>query len=92
MSIPVSLAFVVYFPLMIGLHIIGFGGLSDSLLDRVLSLDIPSINYYLPLVPTLLYSALTFGAIFSKKLYGIMLLCALGFYGFLYAKFLGYLP
>ncbi len=91
-SIPVSLAFVVYFPLMIGLHIIGFGGLSDSLLDRVLLLDIPSINYYLPLVPTFLYSALTFGAIFSKKLYGIMLLCALGFYGFLYAKFLGYLP
>ena len=87
-SIPVSLSFVVFFPLMIVLHCIGLGGIFDKLLDFVLVLQIPSIDYYLPLPYMLFYAILGFGAIYFKKLYIAMLLCALGFYGFLLFKFI----
>ncbi len=87
-SIPVSLSFVVMFPIMILLHCVGFGGIFDRLLDFVLALEIPSIDYYLPLPHTLCYAALGFGAIYSKKIYVVMILCAIGFYGFLLFSFL----
>lgn len=88
-SIPVSVAFVAFFPLMIVLHIFGFGGIFDKWLDMVANLQIPSIDYYLPLPLTLIYVALSFGAIASKKIYVVMLICALGFWGYLLVRFMG---
>ena len=82
-SIPVSVAFVVFFPLMIVLHIFGFGGIFDRWLDMVVNAEIPSIDCYLPLPFALIYVALSFGAIGSKKIYVIMLLCAVGFWGYM---------
>ena len=87
-SIPVSLAFVVAFSLMIFLHIVGFGGVFDRALDMVINLEIPSIDYYLPLPLMLCYVALSLGSIFSKKCYVVMLGVAIIFWGYLLARFL----
>lgn len=87
-SIPVSVAFVVFFPLMIMLHIFGFGGIFDKWLDSIINLNIPSIDYYLSLPLTLFYVALSFSAIFSKKYYIAMLIIALLFWGFLLVRFI----
>lgn len=90
-SVPVSVAFVAFFPLMIILHIFGFGGIFDKWLDMVVSAEIPSIDYYLSLPLTLCYVALSFGAIVSKKCYVAMLIFAFIFWGFLLVRFiLGY--
>lgn len=90
-SIPVSVGFVAFFPLMIILHIFGFGGIFDKWLDMVVSAEIPSIDYYLSLPLTLCYVALSLSAIVSKKRYVAMLIFALCFWGFLLVRFiLGY--
>lgn len=90
-SIPVSVGFVAFFPLMIILHIFGFGGIFDKWLDMVVSAEIPSIDYYLSLSLTLCYVVLSLCAIFSKKCYVAMLIFALCFWGFLLVRFiLGY--
>ena len=87
-SIPVSVGFVAFFPLMIILHIFGFGGIFDKWLDMVISADIPSIDYYLSLPLTLCYVALSLSAIVSKKCYVAMLIFALIFWGFLLVRFI----
>lgn len=88
-SIPVSLAFVVAFPLMIVLHIFGLGGIFDRWLDMVVDLQIPSIDYYLSLPLMACYVALSFGSIFSRKIYFAMLAFALIFWVYLLARFIG---
>lgn len=87
-SIPVSVGFVVFFPLMIVLHIFGFGGIFDRWLDMVVNLQIPSIDYYLSLPLTLIYVTLSLGAIASKKIYIAMLICAISFWGYLLWRFM----
>lgn len=87
-SIPVSVAFVVFFPLMIILHIFGFGGIFDKWLDMLVNAAIPSIDYYLSLPLTLCYVLLSFSAIISKKCYIAMLICAFVFWGFLLFRFI----
>lgn len=90
-SVPVSVGFVAFFPLMIILHIFGFGGIFDKWLDMVVSAEIPSIDYYLSLPLTLCYVVLSLSAIVSKKCYVAMLIFALIFWGFLLVRFiLGY--
>lgn len=90
-SVPVSVGFVAFFPLMIILHIFGFGGIFDKWLDMVVSAEIPSIDYYLSLPLTLCYVALSLSAIVSKKCYVAMLIFAFCFWGFLLVRFiLGY--
>lgn len=90
-SIPVSVGFVAFFPLMIILHIFGFGGIFDKWLDMVVSAEIPSTDYYLSLPLTLCYVVLSLCAIFSKKCYVAMLIFALIFWGYLLVRFiLGY--
>ncbi|OBV29743.1 hypothetical protein BA723_00070 [Helicobacter sp. CLO-3] len=88
-SILVSIAFVVYFPLMIVLHIFGLGGVLDKWLDMVLALEIPSIDYYLPWYLALIYAGLGMAAMFSRAAYVVMLICALAFYAYLCALFWG---
>ena len=87
-SIPVSVGFVAFFPLMIILHIFGFGGIFDKWLDMVVSAEIPSIDYYLSLPLTLCYVALSLSAIVSKKCYIAMLIFAFCFWGFLLVRFI----
>ena len=87
-SIPVSVGFVAFFPLMIILHIFGFGGIFDKWLDMLVSAEIPSIDYYLSLPLTLCYVALSLGAIFSKKIYIAMLTFALIFWGYMLRIFM----
>ena len=86
-SIPVSLAFVVFFPLAIFLHIFGFGGIADKWLDMVINLEIPSIDYFLSLPLTLAYVALSLSAIFFRKSYVALLISAFIFWGYLLFRF-----
>ncbi|PAF50215.1 hypothetical protein BKH43_05280 [Helicobacter sp. 13S00401-1] len=81
-SIPVGLAFVVFFPLSLLLHIFGFGGSIDFLLLPFLDMKFHLSEVYTPLFLLGIYIVFSLASIFSKKAY--YLLCAFGicFYAF----------
>lgn len=79
-SIPLSIAFVVFFPLMLALHIMGFGALCDPLLVRALSLDIKSIEYFTPWWFGGIYLMLSLLAISFKRAYYALYILSIGFF------------
>lgn len=80
-SIPVSMAFVVLFPLAIMLHIFGAGGVLDSWLDLVLGLEIASMDIVTPWWFLCVYLGASAWAMLSRAGYYVLLLLAVGFYG-----------
>lgn len=80
-SIPVSMAFVMLFPLAIVLHIFGVGGTLDPWLDMVLRLEIESVDIITPWWFLCAYLGASVWAMFSRAGYYALLLLAAGFYG-----------
>lgn len=68
LAIILSAVFVVFYPLALMLHIVGFGGLFDSILLAFFNFKIHAINLPLPLWAFLAYIALAFLSMFSKRL------------------------
>lgn len=68
-----SLLFVPFYPLVIGLHLLGFGDLLDTVLSGLFAMPQESRESLLPLWAMLVYSGLSIGAIWSKKLFWITL-------------------
>jgi competence protein ComEC len=67
-----SLLFIPFYPLVMLLHLLGFGGILDSVLLWLFSLPGKSAENLLPLCVMLGYAGLSLGAIWSKKLfYGV---------------------
>jgi competence protein ComEC len=67
-----SLLFIPFYPLVMVLHLVGFGGVLDSPLLWLFSLPNESTDNLLPLWAMLGYVGLSLGAIWSKKLfYGV---------------------
>jgi len=83
-----SLAFNVFYPLSIGLHLLGLGGLLDNLLLKLFTIQ--SIQSQLLLSPLLGigYFILSLGAFYSKKLFYILSFLALAFFLKLFMGFL----
>ncbi|PAF47389.1 hypothetical protein BKH46_04090 [Helicobacter sp. 12S02634-8] len=79
-SIPVSIAFIVFFPLSLGLHALGFGGVMDKFLLQGAALNPPFIEYYAPGIFVLAYVGLSLCAIYSKKMYVLLNLWSIGFF------------
>ena len=76
-----SLLFIPFYPLVILLHLVGLGGVFDTLLIWLFSLPKESVDNILPLWMTAIYMLLSIGAIWYKKLFYMVMGLAFG-YGF----------
>jgi len=74
-----SLGFTIFYPLSIGLHLIGMGGVFDSLLIWLFELSSESINILIPWQYGVGYILLSIGAIFSRWLFYLLFLIAILF-------------
>jgi len=75
------LLFIPFYPLVILLHLVGLGGVFDTLLIWLFSLPKESVDNILPLWMTAIYMLLSIGAIWYKKLFHMVMGLAFG-YGF----------
>lgn len=72
-SIWISIIFVVFFPIAILVHIIGFGNIFDSLLLKILESDIYMTNFYTPFSVIIVYILFSLLSIrFKKAFYGLI--------------------
>lgn len=67
-----SLVFIPFYPLVIVLHLFGFGGILDGVLEALFSLPQGGKEVLLPLWFTLVYSGLSLGAIWVRKLFWVL--------------------
>ncbi len=68
-----SLLFVPFYPLVMVLHILGFGSLVDTVLLGLFNMPQNSIEVLLPMWAMLGYIGLSIGAIWSKRLFWLVL-------------------
>lgn len=68
-----SLLFVPFYPLVMGLHLFGFGSLFDTVLSALFELPQNSVEALLPIWSMMGYIGLSIGAIWSKKLFWLVL-------------------
>ena len=71
-----SVLFTPFYIISLILHLFGWGGVFDSLLITLLTLDITSVDIKLPIWLLVGYLCLSYKAIFSKKYFYILLLSA----------------
>ncbi|WP_415407256.1 ComEC/Rec2 family competence protein [Sulfurovum sp. CS9] len=74
-----SLLFIPFYPLVMVLHMIGFGGMFDTVLLWLFSLPNEGVDKLLPLWAMLGYVGLSLGAIWSRKLFFVVIGLALGY-------------
>jgi len=68
-----SLLFILFYPLVMLLHLLGIGGVLDSTLLWLFSLPKESVDHFLPWWVSGLYITLSLTAIFQKKaFYGLL--------------------
>lgn len=79
-----SLLFIVFYPLLMFLHLLGLGGIFDGTLLWLFSLPTVSVEHILPFWAWLVYMALSLAAIWSRKLFYALLGSALGYAGYLF--------
>jgi len=87
LSIPLTLSFVVYFPLVLGLHVIGLGFIFDRFLLWAQELHIGAIEFYTPLWLLAIFLILCFGAIKWRILYMFVNIFSIMFFCFLALRF-----
>ncbi|RDU56639.1 ComEC/Rec2 family competence protein [Helicobacter sp. MIT 99-5507] len=83
-----TIAFVVFYPLMLFLHIIDFGFILDSPLLLLINYDFFNVELQTPLWLLCVFLISSFMAIFSKKIYYLVLLISILY--FLYGIFLSF--
>ncbi len=85
LSIPITLGFSLFFPLEIILHIIGFGGVLDGYITKIIDLEIALFAAHVPKELFFAYLLLSLASIINRKVF--YLLCGISFlYGcYLYA-------
>ena len=74
-----SLLFIPFYPLVMFLHLLGLGGMLDSVLLWLFSLPGKSLDNVLPLWMMLGYVGLSLGAIWSRKLFFVVIGLAVGY-------------
>jgi len=79
-----SLLFVPFYPLVMVLHILGIGEVFDTALLWLFALPNESADKLLPLWVMLGYVGLSIGAIWSKKVFYVVLGLAFGYSGYLF--------
>jgi len=79
-----SLGFILFYPTVILLHIIGYGDLLDTLLIYLFSLPISPKESLLPIWAVSIYLLLSIGSIWSRWIFGLTFLIALGYGGYIF--------
>ncbi len=74
-----SLLFVPFYPLLMVLHMVGYGGVFDSALLWLFELPKESVDMLLPLWAMLGYVGLSLGGIWSRKLFIVVIGLAVGY-------------
>jgi competence protein ComEC len=78
-----SLAFIPFYPIVILLHAIGYGGVLDEMLLWLFTLPQESVEHFLPTWVLGIYIVLAMMSIFSKRVFGVLLLSAISYMGYL---------
>ncbi|WP_241993705.1 ComEC/Rec2 family competence protein [Helicobacter sp. MIT 05-5293] len=86
-SIPLTLIFVIFFPLSLILHLVGVGGVFDSVFIWALDLKLDAIEFYTPQWLFLCYIGLCFGSIWRKECYYLLCVVCAGFFAYLCWQF-----
>ena len=68
-----SLLFIIFYPLVMFLHIIGFGGVFDSSLLALFALPKEASEHLLPWWGVAMYIALSLSAIWYRKVFYVLL-------------------
>jgi len=84
LSLLLSLLFIPFYPLVMVLHLLGIGGSLDSVLLTLFSLPKESVENLLPVWVTGIYVLLSIAAIWSRKLFYVLLSIAFGYAGYLF--------
>jgi len=79
-----SLIFIVFYPMVMLLHLLNLGGMFDGLLTWLFSLPDVSVEQFLPVWLAVLYIALSLFSIRSRKLFYMLFGSALGYAGYLF--------
>ena len=74
-----SILFILFYPLAMAVHVLGIGGLFDTYVLELFSLTAQGDETLLPWWMTLVYIALSGGAIWHKKLFYMLLGLAIGY-------------
>jgi len=84
-SIPLTLVFSIFYPLVIAMHILGIGGMFDKLLLKLFFLPNPQSEVYVstPLWFLAIFIILSFLAIRWRKVLYIQIIVALGWFAYL---------
>ncbi len=82
-----SLGFSFFYPLSMGLHLMNFGGLFDPLLLKIFTLESSEELFILNSLYGVIYIGISILAIFSKKLFYLLLLIAMLFSIWLFMGF-----
>lgn len=81
-----TILFIVFYPFMLFMHIIGFGGILDSILILLINYDFFNVELQTPLWLLSIFILISIIAIFTKKMYYCVML--ISFLYFLYGIFL----
>ena len=79
-----SLLFIPFYPLVMVFHLLGIGGSLDSVLLTLFSLPKESVENLLPVWVTGIYVLLSIAAIWSRKLFYVLISIAFGYAGYLF--------
>jgi competence protein ComEC len=79
-----SLLFIPFYPLVMLLHLLDFGGVLDTVLLWLFSLPKESVDNLLPLWIMLTYIGLSIGAIWEKRVFYIVIGFGFGYGGYLF--------
>jgi competence protein ComEC len=82
-----SLGFSFFYPLSMGLHLMNFGALFDPLLLKIFTLKAIEELFTLNITYGLIYIAISFLAIFSKKIFYLLFLISMVFTVWLFMGF-----
>jgi competence protein ComEC len=81
--IPLSILFVVFYPVEAGLHLIGEGWLLDSFIIKFFTFQMRSIEVYTPLWLLIVYIALSLGSMWKRIFMLPLVVMGIGFFAFL---------
>ncbi len=81
-SILMSIAFSVFYPLVLFLHLIGFGGLLDPILQTLVSFDLTITQIRIPQPVWIAFLILSFVSVWSKKTMRVSLFFAVAIFSY----------
>jgi len=79
-----SLGFIIFYPVSMVLHLVGYGGVLDGVLTWLFALPEVSGEHLLPWWGVIGYGVLSLVAIWRREALAVLLTVALGYVGYLY--------